>query len=149
MKREDVEALAQSLLDGKDKVHLCRQCFDLCEGDLCEICQDETRDRSLVCVVEQPQDVAAMERTRGYQGLYHVLHGASPLDGVGPDQLKIRELLLRLQKGTIKEVIIATNSDVEGGGHGQLPGRADPSHRHQGQPHRPWSACRWGPGVCR
>ena len=110
MKREDVEALAQSLLDVKDKVHLCRQCFDLCE-----ICQDDTRDRSLVCVVEQPQDVAAMERTRGYKGLYHVLHGVlSPLDGVGPDQLKIRELLLRLQKGTIKEVIIATNSDVEG-----------------------------------
>ena len=115
MKREDVETLAQSLLDVKDKVHLCRQCFDLCEGALCEICQDANRDQSLVCVVEQPQDVAAMERTRGYKGLYHVLHGVlSPLDGVGPDQLKIRELLLRLQKGSIKEVIIATNSDVEG-----------------------------------
>ena len=115
MKREDVEALAHALLDVKDHVHLCHQCFDLCEGDLCEICQDKERDRSLVCVVEQPQDVAAMERTRGYQGLYHVLHGVlSPLDGVGPDQLKIRELLLRLQKGDVKEVIIATNSDVEG-----------------------------------
>ncbi|WP_303063487.1 recombination mediator RecR [Acidaminococcus massiliensis] len=115
MKREDVEALANALLDVKDYVHLCRQCFDLCEGDLCEICQDKERDRSLVCVVEQPQDVAAMERTRGYQGLYHVLHGVlSPLDGVGPDQLKIRELLLRLQKGDVQEVIIATNSDVEG-----------------------------------
>ena len=115
MKREDVEELARALLDVKDHVHLCWQCFDLCEGELCEICQDEKRDRSLVCVVEQPQDVAAMERTRGYQGLYHVLHGVlSPLDGVGPDQLKIRELLLRLQKGTVKEVIIATNSDVEG-----------------------------------
>ena len=115
MKREDVEELARALLDVKDHVHLCRQCFDLCEWELCEICQDEKRDRSLVCVVEQPQDVAAMERTRGYQGLYHVLHGVlSPLDGVGPDQMKIRELLLRLQKGTVKEVIIATNSDVEG-----------------------------------
>ena len=115
MKREDVEELARALLDVKDHFHLCLQCFDLCEGELCEICQDEKRDRSLVCVVEQPQDVAAMERTRGYQGLYHVLHGVlSPLDGVGPDQLKIRELLLRLQKGTVKEVIIATNSDVEG-----------------------------------
>ena len=115
MKREDVEALANALLDVKEHVHLCRQCVDVCEGDLCEICQDKERDRSLVCVVEQPQDVAAMERTRGYQGLYHVLHGVlSPLDGVGPDQLKIRELLLRLQKGDVQEVIIATNSDVEG-----------------------------------
>jgi recombination protein RecR len=115
MKQEDVEALAQALLDAKKHVHLCRQCFDLCEGDLCEICQDAKRDQSLVCVVEQPQDVAAMERTRGYQGLYHVLHGVlSPLDGIGPDRLKIRELLRRLQDGKIKEVILATNSDVEG-----------------------------------
>ena len=115
MKQEDVEALAQALLDAKKHVHLCRQCFDLCEGVLCEICQDAKRDQSLVCVVEQPQDVAAMERTRGYQGLYHVLHGVlSPLDGIGPDRLKIRELLRRLQDGKIKEVILATNSDVEG-----------------------------------
>ena len=115
MKQEAVEALAQALLDAKKHVHLCRQCFDLCEGDLCEICQDAKRDQSLVCVVEQPQDVAAMERTRGYQGLYHVLHGVlSPLDGIGPDRLKIRELLRRLQDGKIKEVILATNSDVEG-----------------------------------
>ena len=115
MKQEDVEALAQALLDAKKHVHLCRQCFDLCEGDLCEICQDAKRDQSLLCVVEQPQDVAAMERTRGYQGLYHVLHGVlSPLDGIGPDRLKIRELLRRLQDGKIKEVILATNSDVEG-----------------------------------
>ena len=115
MKQEDVEALAQALLDAKKHVHLCRQCFDLCEGDLCEICQDAKRDQRLVCVVEQPQDVAAMERTRGYQGLYHVLHGVlSPLDGIGPDRLKIRELLRRLQDGKIKEVILATNSDVEG-----------------------------------
>ena len=115
MKHEAVEALAQALLDAKKHDHQCRQCFDLCEGDLCEICQDAKRDQSLVCVVEQPQDVAAMERTRGYQGLYHVLHGVlSPLDGIGPDRLKIRELLRRLQDGKIKEVILATNSDVEG-----------------------------------
>ena len=115
MKQEDVEALAQALLDVKNQVHLCRQCFDLCEGDLCPICQDKERDASLICVVEQPQDVAAMERTRGYKGLYHVLHGVlSPLDGIGPEQLKIKELLRRLQSGTVKEVILATNSDVEG-----------------------------------
>ena len=114
MKREDVEELARALLDVKDHVHLCRQCFDLCEGELCEICQDEKRDRSLVCVVEQPQDVAAMERTGATRVCIMCSMGSSLLDGVGPDQLKIRELLLRLQKGTVKEVIIATNSDVEG-----------------------------------
>lgn len=115
MDREDVEALSRALLDVKDHVHLCKVCFDLCEGDICEICSDPKRDKSTICVVEQPQDVAAMERTKGYNGLYHVLHGSlSPLDGIGPDRLKIRELLLRLQKGGVKEVILANNSDVEG-----------------------------------
>jgi recombination protein RecR len=115
MRREDVEQLAKSLLEVKDHVHLCRQCFNLCEGTLCEICEDENRDHGLICVVEQPQDAAAMERTKSYQGVYHVLHGVlSPLDGIGPDQLKIRELMRRLQDDSVREVILATNSDVEG-----------------------------------
>jgi recombination protein RecR len=115
MKREDVEQLAQALLEVKDRVHLCQKCFNLCEGSLCEICEDEKRDKGLICVVEQPQDVAAMERTKGYEGVYHVLHGVlSPLDGIGPERLKIRELMLRLQKEKVREVILATNSDVEG-----------------------------------
>ena len=93
MDERDVQQLAQALLDVKTRVHLCETCFNLCEGTQCEICEDKERDRSLICVVEQPQDVAAMERTKGYKGLYHVLHGVlSPLDGIGPDQLKIREL---------------------------------------------------------
>lgn len=115
MDRDDVETLAKALLDVKSQVHLCKVCFSLCEGDVCEICGDSKRDTHTICVVEQPQDVAAMERTKGYNGLYHVLHGAlSPLDGIGPDRLKIRELLLRLQKGDVQEVILANNSDVEG-----------------------------------
>lgn len=115
MDREDVETLAKALLEVKSQVHLCKVCFSLCEGDVCEICRDPKRDTHTICVVEQPQDVAAMERTKGYNGLYHVLHGAlSPLDGIGPDRLKIRELLLRLQKGDVQEVILANNSDVEG-----------------------------------
>ncbi len=115
MDRQDVETLTKALLDVKSQVHLCKVCFSLCEGDVCEICADPKRDAHMICVVEQPQDVAAMERTKGYNGLYHVLHGAlSPLDGIGPDRLKIRELLLRLQKGDVQEVILANNSNVEG-----------------------------------
>ena len=105
MKRSDVEALAAALVAVKDQVHLCTSCFNLCEGTRCEICEDEKRDHGLICVVEEPQDVAAMERTKGFEGVYHVLHGVlSPLDGVGPDQLKIRELMRRLQDGSVHEV---------------------------------------------
>ena len=111
----EVKALAQALLQAKTGIKICQGCFNLSDGDLCEICRDKQRDQSLICVVEDPQDVIAMERSHGYKGVYHVLHGVlSPLDGVGPDKLKIRELLLRLQQEEVKEIIIATNSDVEG-----------------------------------
>ena len=115
MPAEDVQELADALVKAKEQIHLCSCCFNLSDKDMCEICGDEDRDKSLVCVVEEPQDVAAMEKTKGFKGLYHVLHGVlSPLDGIGPDRLKIKELVMRLQKGVIKEVIVATNSDVEG-----------------------------------
>lgn len=111
----EVKALAQALLQAKTGIKICQRCFNLSDGDLCEICRDKQRDQSLICVVEDSQDVIAMERSHGYKGVYHVLHGVlSPLDGVGPDKLKIRELLLRLQQEEVKEIIIATNSDVEG-----------------------------------
>lgn len=111
----EVKALAQALLQAKTGIKICQRCFNLSDGDLCEICRDKQRDQSLICVVEDPQDVIAMERSHSYKGVYHVLHGVlSPLDGVGPDKLKIRELLLRLQQEEVKEIIIATNSDVEG-----------------------------------
>src|SRR5574344_2525720 len=102
MSKEDVAELAQALLDAKQSIHYCSRCFNLCDSELCEICQDEGRDQTIICVVEQPQDLMAMEKTQGFKGVYHVLHGVlSPLDGIGPEQLKIKELLYRLQGGKV------------------------------------------------
>lgn len=113
--REDVARLAATLLEAKEKVRHCSTCCNLTDADPCALCADPARDRALLCVVEDPKDVAAMERTRAFRGLYHVLHGAiSPLEGIGPDRLKIRELLQRLGSGEIREVILATNPNVEG-----------------------------------
>ena len=115
MPEGEVQQLAEALSNAKKSIHYCSQCYNLTDGDKCAICSDPSRDRFTICVVEQPQDIAAMERSRGYNGLYHVLHGVlSPLDGVGPDKLRTRELFQRLQQESISEIIIATNSDVEG-----------------------------------
>ncbi len=115
MPEERVRELAAVLLEAKRSIHTCPVCFNLTDGEVCEVCAEAGRDKALVCVVEQPQDVQAMERSRGYKGLYHVLHGAlSPLDGIGPQDIRVKELLVRLQDGVIQEVILATNSDVEG-----------------------------------
>ncbi|HBT79190.1 MAG: recombination protein RecR [Selenomonas sp.] len=115
MEPAKAQALAQAILEAKEKIGYCSTCFNLTDQDPCQICASEKRDHSIICVVEQPQDVAAMERMRDYQGVYHVLHGAlSPLEGVGPDQLRIKELLARLMDNTVKEVIMATNPSVEG-----------------------------------
>lgn len=113
--RQQAESFAQAIVEAREKIGYCSQCFSLTDTDPCYICRSENRDHSLICVVEEPQDVAAMERTREYKGLYHVLHGAlSPLDGVGPDQIRIKELLARLRSDAVKEIILATNPDVEG-----------------------------------
>ncbi len=115
MPEEAVEELAKALLAARREIKTCGRCYNLSDGELCEICRLPEREPSLICVVEQPQDVAALERSRGYSGLYHVLHGVlSPLDGIGPDNLKLRELVERSAKDSVKEVIVATNSDVEG-----------------------------------
>ena len=115
MPQAEVAQLAQALMNAKREIHYCRKCFNLTDADTCEICSDERRDHFTICVVEQPQDIAAMERSKGFNGTYHVLHGAlSPLDGIGPDKLKIAELFRRLQEEAVQEIIIATNSDVEG-----------------------------------
>ena len=115
MDREKAISLAKAIVDAKEKIYYCSVCYNLTDCDPCRICSSQERDATVLCVVEEPQDVAAMERTRSYKGLYHVLHGAlSPLEGVGPDQIKIKELLLRLETGKIEEVIMATNSNVEG-----------------------------------
>ena len=115
MPEADVRRLAETLLQAKRDIRLCQECFNLTDSEICSICGDEKRDHSTICVVEQPQDAVAMERSHGYAGVYHVLHGClSPLDGIGPEELRIKELLIRLGKDDVKEVILATNSNVEG-----------------------------------
>lgn len=115
MTQEDVKALAEALVAAKSKIYVCTSCFNLSDKDVCELCSSSQRDAAIVCVVEQPQDVAALERSRSYNGLYHVLHGVlSPLDGIGPEQLKLRELVQRVGRADVREVIVATNSDIEG-----------------------------------
>lgn len=112
----DTQELARAILDVKEKIHLCSICFNLTDEDPCWICKDERRNPEVLCVVEGPNDLIAIENTGAYHGRYHVLHGAiSPLEGVGPEELKIKELMGRLQKEKIAEVILATNPTVEGG----------------------------------
>lgn len=111
---EQAKAFAQAILDAKSRMHTCRVCQNLTDAELCPICADTARDHATICVVEDPRDVVAFERTREYSGLYHVLHGViSPMDGIGPEQLHIKELLRRVGDG-VREVILATNPDVEG-----------------------------------
>ena len=111
----DVNRLVEVLRLVKERVKICSQCFNIAEEELCKICRDVRRDDSLICVVEESKDVVAIERTREFRGKYHVLGGAiSPIDGIGPEQLKIRELLTRLADDRIKEIIIATDPNLEG-----------------------------------
>ncbi|MCJ7664131.1 MAG: recombination mediator RecR [Desulfobacterales bacterium] len=113
--QEDAQALVRSILRVKERIGLCRICFNIAEGEVCTICRNTQRDQSLVCVVEEPSDLMAIEATGIFKGLYHVLHGAiAPLDGVGPQALKIAELLERLKQGGVSEVILATNPTIEG-----------------------------------
>ncbi len=115
MPTADARSLAEAIVEVKDKVTLCSICQNVTEIDPCRICTDSARDRSIMCVVEEPLDILALERTGSYIGLYHVLHGAiSPMDGIGPDDLKMRELLDRLRDGETKEIILATNPNLEG-----------------------------------
>ncbi|MGE5489417.1 MAG: recombination mediator RecR [bacterium] len=113
--REDAARLAQALLDVKDKLGLCEVCNNISDTEMCPFCSDVSRDRTVICVVEEPHNILPIETTRQYSGMYHVLHGAiSPLRGVGPDQLRIRSLLERLESGNVREIILATNPTVEG-----------------------------------
>ena len=117
LRAQDAEAraLAQAIVDVKEKITLCSVCQNVTEDDPCVICSDAQRDQSTICVVEEPLDILAMERSRNYRGLYHVLHGViSPMDGVGPEDLKFNELVARLRNGAVTEVIMATNPNLEG-----------------------------------
>ncbi|ACV21303.1 recombination mediator RecR [Slackia heliotrinireducens] len=113
--RETAMRLADAIIEVKDTVHFCSRCFNYAEGDTCEICASKSRDERTLCVVSEPRDISAIERTSAYRGLYHVLGGAlSPMEGIGPDDLKITELMARLATEDIAEVVLATNPNVEG-----------------------------------
>ena len=115
MPQEDAEAFAEAILEAKKSVHTCPVCQNLTDREICPICADDMRDRGVICVVAEPKDVIAMERSREFRGVYHVLHGViSPLNHVSQDDIKIRELLLRVGSGDVREVIMATNPDTEG-----------------------------------
>ena len=112
----EAQALARAILDVKEKIRLCSTCFNLTDEDSCRVCQDEHRSKEILCVVEGPNDLIAIENTGAFKGRYHVLHGAlSPLEGVGPEDIKVKELMERLHREKVAEVILATNPTVEGG----------------------------------
>lgn len=112
---DQVHALADALIRMKERTIFCSTCFNITETDPCSVCQNAERDRRTICVVEEPLDILALERTRAYRGLYHVLHGAiSPVDGIGPEDLRIRELLMRVNQDKVSEVLLATNPNLEG-----------------------------------
>jgi len=113
--KESALRLAQAIAEVKDRIRLCERCFNVAESELCTICADPRRDASMICVVEDPRDIVAVERTREFHGTYHVLGGAlSPIDGVGPEQLRVRPLLVRLGVAGVAEVILCTNPNLEG-----------------------------------
>lgn len=113
--REEVQALSRALMEARDRITLCSQCGNFTEEQPCHICRDKRRDPQVICVVQEPRDVYAMEKTGEYQGSYHVLQGAiSPIDGIGPDNIRVKELLGRVEGSKVKEIILATNPNVEG-----------------------------------
>ena len=158
---EEARRLAEAILMVKNEVHFCSRCFNYATDDECSICEDMTRDRTRICVVGEPRDVSAIERTGSYHGLYHVLGGViSPMDKIGPEQLHVRELLQRLADGEVKEVILATNPDVEGETTatylsrvirplGVRPGAHHQTARYRGQPPGERAARGGRPGVRR
>lgn len=115
MDEPEVEKLSEAIIIAKRSIRYCKFCTNITDREVCSICSDSHRDPSIICVTEDPRDVVAMEKTKEYKGLYHVLHGAiSPLEGIGPEEIKIKELLIRLQSGETKEIILATNPNIEG-----------------------------------
>jgi recombination protein RecR len=115
LSREDATRLATAITEAKARVSFCRRCFNVCEGEECTICADDEREPHVLCVVEEPRDVVAIEKTREFRGRYHVLQGAiSPIEGIGPEQLRVKELVQRLEPEDITEVILCTNPNIEG-----------------------------------
>lgn len=115
MSKDEAQKFADNIILAHEKIHRCSVCCDLTDSDVCSVCSDEKRDRSVICVVESSKDVIAIERTHEYNGLYHVLHGSiSPMNGIGPDEITVKELISRLSDSSIEEIIMATNPTVEG-----------------------------------
>nr|4O6O_A Chain A, Recombination protein RecR [Caldanaerobacter subterraneus subsp. tengcongensis MB4]4O6O_B Chain B, Recombination protein RecR [Caldanaerobacter subterraneus subsp. tengcongensis MB4]4O6O_C Chain C, Recombination protein RecR [Caldanaerobacter subterraneus subsp. tengcongensis MB4]4O6O_D Chain D, Recombination protein RecR [Caldanaerobacter subterraneus subsp. tengcongensis MB4] len=115
MPLDEVRSLSQAIIEAKEKLRYGKICFNITDKEVCDICSDENRDHSTICVVSHPMDVVAMEKVKEYKGVYHVLHGViSPIEGVGPEDIRIKELLERVRDGSVKEVILATNPDIEG-----------------------------------
>jgi recombination protein RecR len=113
--KDEALRLARAISEVKDRITFCQRCFNVCEGTYCELCNDPRRDATVVCVVEEPRDIVAVEKTGEFRGLYHVLQGAiSPIEGIGPDQLRVRELLARIEGEEVAEVILCTNPNLEG-----------------------------------
>ncbi len=113
--RREAELLSSSIMELKEKIRICSMCFGLSDSEVCNICSDQTRDHAVLCVVEQPADMVAIEKSGSFPGLYHILQGVlSPMDGVGPDDIRIRELISRIREGRIKEIVLATSTNVEG-----------------------------------
>lgn len=112
---EDARRLAESIIEVKEKIKFCVACFNLAENEMCDICSDPSREKEIICVVEDPDSLIAVEESGCFRGTYHVLHGAlAPLDGIGPEQLKLRELLSRLESNPVREIILATNPSIQG-----------------------------------
>ena len=113
--KEDALRLSRAITEVKDRISFCRRCYNVAEGELCSLCSDSRRDPSVVCVVEEPRDIVAVEKTGEYTGVYHVLQGAiSPIEGIGPEQLRVKELLARIESESVTEVILCTNPNLEG-----------------------------------
>ena len=150
MKDDDVLNFANALVNAKRELTHCSICGHITDQDPCAICQDNSRDNSLICVVQDPKDVIAMEKMREFRGKYHVLHGAiSPMDGIGPEDINVPDLISRLQDEEVKEVILATNPNIEGEATAMYIFPSDPSVWHKDNEDRPRPASWRGSGICR
>ena len=149
-KREDVDRLVQALIDVKEKLGICSVCNNISDSEICSYCRDSSRDHSMICVLEEPHNVLPIETTRQFNGVYHVLHGAiSPLRGIGPEQLRIKSLLHRIENGDVSEIILATNPTVEGEATAVLSVTASEAPRCEGDADRHGHSRRQRPRICR
>lgn len=143
MNTNDVESLSKAIIEAKREIKYCSVCCNITDTDPCSMCSNKNRDSSVICVVEDPRDVAAMERTREFKGQYHVLNGViSPMDGIGPDMIKIKELIQRLGTQDVREIIMATNPTIEGGSNSYVHSKAFKTYGYKSYKNSTWSTSR-------